>query len=127
MSPANTPDLKGHISELYEMHEVAESKLIKLAQPTVLLSRIDELKLLEIDDAKTNPPENHQDNGATPPVITKLSLLHSPLENALVSPSMTPPRTLVKARNADLQAQERDHPDIHLLGADYMIYGVYQD
>ena len=28
MSPSNTSDLAGHISELEEMHEVAEGKLV---------------------------------------------------------------------------------------------------
>ena len=72
-SPANTSDLAGYISELGEMHEVAESELAKLARPTVIFSCIDELKLPELDDAETNLPENHQNNGATPPVNTQLS------------------------------------------------------
>ena len=42
-SPANTPDLTGHIGELEEMNEVAEGELVELAQPTVIFSRIDEL------------------------------------------------------------------------------------
>ena len=52
------------------MHEVAEGKLFKLTRPTVLFSHIDELKLPELDDAETDLPENHQDNGAMPPVNT---------------------------------------------------------
>ena len=36
------------------MQEVAESELIKLALPTVLLSRIDELELPELDGAETD-------------------------------------------------------------------------
>ena len=39
----------------------------------VLFSRIDELKIPELDNADTDPPENHQDNGATPPVNTQPS------------------------------------------------------
>ena len=42
-SLSNTPDPAGHISELEEMHEVSEVKIIELAWPTVLFSRIDEL------------------------------------------------------------------------------------
>ena len=57
-SPANTPDLGGHISELEEMHEVVEGELDVIAQPTVIFSRIEYLE--------TGLPENHQDNGATP-------------------------------------------------------------
>ena len=62
MSPANTPDLEGHISELEEMHEVAEGDLVELARPMVLFSLIDELKLPELDNAKTDLPESHQEN-----------------------------------------------------------------
>ena len=55
-SPSNTPELAVHISELEEMYEVAVSKLVKLAQPTVLFSRIDKIELPDIDDAETDPP-----------------------------------------------------------------------
>ena len=55
-SPANTPDITRHIRELDEIHEVAESELVKLAQQTVLFSHIDELELPELSDAETNPP-----------------------------------------------------------------------
>ena len=57
-SPANTSDLEEHINELEEMHEVAEIKLVELAIPTVLFSRIYKLEILELDDAETNPPVN---------------------------------------------------------------------
>ena len=39
-SPANKPDLEGHISELEEMHKAVEDNLVGLTQPTVLFSRI---------------------------------------------------------------------------------------
>ena len=55
-SLANTTDLEGHISELEEMHEVAEGKLVDLAQPTMILSRIDEIELPELDNAETEQP-----------------------------------------------------------------------
>ena len=58
-SSTNTPDLELHISELEEMYEVAERKLVELAQPTVLFSYIGELKLPELDDAETVRLENH--------------------------------------------------------------------
>ena len=125
-SLANTPDLEGHISELEEMHEVSEGELVELARPTVLFSRINELELPELDNSKTGPPENHQDNGATPPVNTQPSPPHSPLENALVASAATPPRPRVEAGNAALQAREGDLPDFRLLGANYIIYGGYQ-
>ena len=100
------PDLEGHISELEEMHEVVESNLVKLARPTVLFSSIDEIKLPEINDAKTNPPENHQDNSATPPFNIQTSPPHSPLEYVSVAPAAPPPRPRVEAGDAALQAQE---------------------
>ena len=78
-SPANTLDLEGHINELEEMHEVVESELVKLTRLTVIFFCIDELELPELDDAETNPPENHQDNDATPPVNNQPSPPNSPL------------------------------------------------
>ena len=90
-SPANTPDLKGNISELKEMHEVTDGDLVKLAQPTVIFSCIDKLEIIYLDDAKTDPPENHQDNGATLPVNTQTSPPHSPLEDASVASAATLP------------------------------------
>ena len=59
-SPANMPDLAGHIIELEEMHDVAEGELDAIARPTVLFSHTDELEIPELADAKTDPPENHQ-------------------------------------------------------------------
>ena len=76
---ANTPYLVGHISKLEEMNEVAEGELIELAGPTVLFSCIYELEIPELDNAETNPPENHQDNDTTPPFNTQPYPLHSPL------------------------------------------------
>ena len=52
------------------MHNVAEVELVKIAQPTVLLSYTNELKIPELADTDTNPPENHQENGSMPPVNT---------------------------------------------------------
>ena len=59
MSPANTPYLTGHFSELEEMHEVPEGDVVEIARPPVLFSRINELEIPELDDANTNPPENN--------------------------------------------------------------------
>ena len=87
------------------MHEVAEGELVKLAQPTVLFSRIDELELPKFNDAKTNPPENQQDNGTMPSVNTQPYPPHSPLEDASVASVALPPRPRVEAGNAALQAQ----------------------
>ena len=104
MSPANMPDLAGHISELEEMHKVVEGKLVRLAQPTLLFSCIDNLETPELNYVETEPPENHQDNGATPPVNTQPFPLHSPLEDILVASAAPPPRPRVDASNAALQA-----------------------
>ena len=102
-SPANTPDLEGYISELEKMHKVVESELVELAQPTVIVSCIDELELPDLNDAETEPPVNHQDNGTTTPVNTQTSPPHSPLEETSVAPDASPPRHCVEAGNAVLQ------------------------
>ena len=86
------------------MHKVADSELIKLALPTVLLSCIDEIELLELDGAETDLPENNQDNDTTPPVNNQPSPLHSTLEDASVAPAVPPPRPHVKIGDAALQA-----------------------
>ena len=98
-------DLAGHTSKLEEMHKVAEGKLFELARPTVILSCIEKLEISELDDAKTDPPESHQDNGATPPVNTQPSPLYSPLEDTLVASAAPPPRSLVEAGDAAIQAR----------------------
>ena len=77
-SPANTQDLAVHTSKLEEMHEVAEEELDAIAQPTVFFSQTDELGITELADSDTDPPENHQNNGAMPPVNTQPSMLHLP-------------------------------------------------
>ena len=84
----------------------------------MLFSRINELEIPELDNAETDPPENHQDNGATPPVNT---------EDTLVASATPPPFPRVEAGNDNLQAQYGDLPDARLFSADYILYGVYQD
>ena len=93
----------------------------------VLLSRTDELKIPNLANAKTDSPGNYQYNGATLPVNTQPSLPYSPLEDTLVASAVPPPRPRVEADNSDLQARDGDLPDVCLLGADYMLYGVYQN
>ena len=70
-SPANTPDLASHIRKLEAMHEVLEGELEAIAQPTMIFYHTDGIKIPELANAETNPPENHQDNGNTPPVNTQ--------------------------------------------------------
>ena len=84
-SLSNTPDLAGHISELKEMHKVAKGELGDIAGPTVIFSHTNQLEILDLADAKTNLPENHQDNGATPPVNAQPSLPQSLLEDTYVA------------------------------------------
>ena len=57
-SPANTLDLVGHIIKLEAMHEVSEGEIDATTQPTVLFYHTNEIKILELADAKTDPPEN---------------------------------------------------------------------
>ena len=92
----------GHIISLEEMHEVTEGKLIKIAQPKVLFSRIDKLKIPQLENSMTDPPENHQDNGATPPVKTQPYPPHSPLEDTSVDSAAHPSFLRVEAGNAAL-------------------------
>ena len=84
-------------------------------------------KLPEVDNAKTDPSENHQDNGATPPVSTQPSPPYSSLKDNSVASAAPSPGPRIEAANTALQEQEGDLPDICLLNADYMLYGVYQD
>ena len=87
------------------MNEVAEGELAKLARKTMLFSCIDELEIPELDDAENDSPENHQDNGATPPVNTHPSMPHSPTEDAFVASYAPPSRPRVEAGNAAIQAR----------------------
>ena len=125
-SLANTPDLAGNTSELEEIHKVVEAKLVKLAQPTVFFSRMDGPKIIEFDDADNDLPENHQENGATPPVNTQPYSPQSPQEDTLVASAAPPPYSGVEAGNAALQARWGELLYVHLFGADYMLYGVCQ-
>ena len=93
----------------------------------MLFSCIHELKIPELDDADTDPPKNHQENCATPPVNNHTYPPHSPLEDTLVASTAPLPRPHVEAKNAVLQVREGDLPDIRLIGTDYMLYGAYQD
>ena len=98
------------------MNEVAEGELVELPRPTVFLSCINELKIPELDDAETDPTENHQDNGATPTVKTQPSPPHKPLEDASLASAAPPPRPLIEAGTTALQAREGDLPDVRRIG-----------
>ena len=58
------------------MHKIAEGEINATRRPTVLLSHTDEIEISEIAKDEADPPENHQDNGTTPPVNTQPSPLH---------------------------------------------------
>ena len=126
-SPANITDLAGHINEVEAMHKVSEGDIDAISRPTVIFSHTDELEIPKLADDETDPPENHQDNSVTPLVNTHPSPPHSPPEDTLVASAKPLPRPHVKAVYAALQVQEGDLPDVRLLGADYILYGFYQD
>ena len=107
------------------MHEAAEGELNEIAQPTLILSCTNELKVMEITNSETDLPENHQDNGATPPVNTQTSLLHTAPEDTSVAYATPPPFPHIEAGNNALKVREGDLPDVRLLGAYYMLYSVY--
>ena len=109
------------------MHKVLEGEIDTIARPTVIFSCIDELEISELDDAETDPPENHKDNGATLPVNTQPFPPHSPPEDTSVASAAPLLHPRVEAGDAAIQSLERDLPDVRLLGTDYMLYGVYQD
>ena len=109
------------------MHEVAEDEMDTTTRPTVLFSHTDELNIPELADAETDPPENHQDNVATPLVNTEPSPPHSPPKDTSVASAAPLPRPYIEAGNAALQAQEGDLPEVLLFGNDYILFGVYQD
>ena len=127
-SPANTPDLAGHIRKMEEINEIAEGALDTIVRPTMFFYHTDELKITDLANAETDPLENYQDNGATLPVNTQSSPPHSPPEDTSVASADPPPRPCIESGDAALQAQEGYLPDIRLLGANYMIYGgVHQN
>ena len=84
------------------MHDVAEGKLDILARLTMIFSCIDEIETMELNNAETNLPENHQDNCAPPLAKTQPSLPHSPPADTLAASILPPPRPRVGAGDAAL-------------------------
>ena len=103
------------------MHEVSEGDMDAIVRPT------NEFEITELAVAETELPQNLQYNGATLPVRTQTPPPHSPPEDTSVSSAKPPPCPRFKDRYAAPQACAGDLPDVCLLGANYMIYGVYQD
>ena len=124
-SSANTPELTGNIRKLETMPEVSEGDTSAVVQPTALLSHTDELKIPELADIETDPIENLQDNGATPPVGTQPYLPHSPLEDTSAALAGPPPCPHVEAIDAAHQARTGELPYVHPLGSNNMLFGVY--
>ena len=62
-----------------------------------------------------------------PPVGPQPYSPHSTLEEKLVALAEPPPYPRVEAKYAALQASVGDIPDVRLLGADNMLFSVYQD
>ena len=93
----------------------------------MLLSCTNKLEITELANVETDLPENHQDNGSIPLFNTQPSPPHSTPEDTSVA-SITPPmHPCIEAGDAALQEQEVNLLDVRLLGANYMLYGVYQD
>ena len=85
------------------MHDVSEGELGTIVRPEVLFYHTNELEIPELANAKTDLPENHQDNGATPLVDTQPFLLYSPPQDTLVASAEPPPHPRIKARDAAIQ------------------------
>ena len=92
------------------MHKVSEGDIDAIIQTTVLFYHTDEIVIPELADTKTDPPQNLQGNGTTPPVDTQPSSPHSPLEDTLVASDEPPPCTRVEAGDAALQVRAGDLP-----------------
>ena len=93
----------------------------------MIFSHTNKIEIPELANAETELPENHQDNSAMPPVNTRPSPPHSPPEDASVASAKPSPRPRVEDGEAALQASEGELPDVRLLGANCILYGVYQD
>ena len=109
------------------MYEVSEEDIDAIARPTAIFYHTNELKITKLADAKTDQPKKHQENGTTLSVDTHPSPPHSPPEYTSVASAEPLPCPRIKAGDAALQVREGDLLDVRLLGADYMLYGVYQD
>ena len=91
----------------------------------MFLTHTNELKILEFSDADINPTKNYQYNGSTPPLVTHPYPLYSPLEDTSVAPDEPPPGPHIEAGDSAIQVCTGDLPYVHLLGAEYMIFGFY--
>ena len=108
LSSNNMTDLAGYIRKMKMMHKVSEIEIDTIVQPSVLFSHTNELEIPMLANANTNLTKNLQDNGATTPVVTQTSLLHSYLEDTSVALHQPPSGPRVETRDAALQARARD-------------------
>ena len=107
--------------------EVSEGNIDAIARPTMIFSHTGELEIPELAKAETGLPQNLPYNGAKLPVNTHPFLPHSSPVDTLVALSESASCPHVEAGDAALQARAGDLPDVRLLGANYMLYEVYQD
>ena len=108
------------------MNEVSVREISDISRLTALFYNTNKIKMTELADAETNPTGNLQDNGATPPVTTQTSSTHSPLEDTFVAPAKPPSHPHVEYGDADLQGCAGDLPDVHILGYENILFGIYQ-
>ena len=95
-----TPDLARHIREMETMYEVLVDKINAIFRPMVIFTHTNKLKITELVNANTKPIKKNQDNGATPPLVTYPSSLHSPLTDASVSLAKPLPHPHVESGDA---------------------------
>ena len=104
-----------------------EGDINSIVQSIELFSHTDKLEIPELVDAETYPPKNLQYYGATTLVGTQPFLLYYLLEDTSVASSEPPTCPRFEARYAALQESAEDLLDVCLLGANDMLFSVYQD
>ena len=70
----------------------------------LIFAHTNKLKIMEIDNANTDPTKNHQYNVAMPPLGTQPSSPHSPLTKNFVAKAESPPHPHVEAGEAAVLA-----------------------
>ena len=126
-SLTSTPELKGHIQKIQQMHEVSAVEFEDFTQPTEIFTYHNEFKPTELADEDTTPAENNKKNGSIMPHGTQPSLSHSPLTDYSVP--LEPPSLLhrVNDTTAACLSSMANHPEVHLKAAENTIFSVYQD
>ena len=109
------------------MQKVLVLEIDAIVQPMALFNHTNEFETIDLADADTKPTENHQDNYTTPSLGTQTSSTHSPLTDTPAALAEPLPRPYVEAGDAAVLACTGDIRGVSLLGADNMLFGVYQD